>query len=60
MSTLGKSALGITNLFKNLEDSIRQEQKEIFFHKKSLGDEAEYFGFIKFLFGNSELSKISS
>jgi hypothetical protein len=49
---LGKNALGITNFFRNLEDSVRQEQKEIFFHKKSLGDETEYFNFIKFLFSN--------
>ncbi|HUD09247.1 MAG TPA: hypothetical protein VMR77_00355 [Patescibacteria group bacterium] len=60
LSTLGKNAFGIKNFFKNIENSVREEQKEIFFHRKSLGDETEYFNFIKFLFSNPEQSKISS
>jgi hypothetical protein len=52
LNDLGKNALGIKNFFKNIEDSVRQEQKEIFFHRRSWKDEAEYFNFIKFLFSN--------
>jgi len=52
LRSLGKNALGIKNLFKTLENSVRAEQKEIFFHKKNWEDEAEYFNFIKFLFSN--------
>jgi hypothetical protein len=52
LNSLGKNAFGIRNFFKNLEDSIHEEQREIYFHKKSWEDETEYFNFIKFLFSN--------
>jgi hypothetical protein len=52
LSSLGKNAFGIKNFFRSLEDSVHEEQKEIFFHKKSWEDEAEYFNFIKFLFNS--------
>ena len=45
-------SLGIRNFFRGLEKSIHQEQKELFFHKKSYEDETDYFNFIKFLFNN--------
>jgi hypothetical protein len=51
-NSLGSNAFGIKNFFKGLEDSIHQEQKEIFFHRKSQEDETDYFNFIKFLFNN--------
>jgi hypothetical protein len=52
LSALGKNAFGLRNFFKNIEGSVHEEQKELLFHRKSLGDEAEYFNFIKFLFSN--------
>ena len=52
LSSLGKNSYGIKNFFKSLEGSLRKEQKEIYFHRKSWEDEAEYFNFIKFLFSN--------
>lgn len=54
LNSLGKNTFGIKNFFRNLEDSIRQEQKEILFHKKSWEDESEYFSFIKFLFSDPQ------
>jgi hypothetical protein len=52
LNSLGKNTFGIRNFLRGLEDSVHQEQKEIFFHRKSQEDEADYFNFIKFLFNN--------
>jgi hypothetical protein len=52
LNSLGKNTFGIKNFLKGLEDSVHQEQKEIFFHRKSQEDETDYFNFIKFLFNN--------
>jgi hypothetical protein len=52
LSSLGKNSFGIKNFFKSLEDSLHEEQKEIYFHRKSWEDETEYFSFIKFLFSS--------
>jgi hypothetical protein len=52
LNSLGKNALGIKNFFRNLEEAVHEEQKEIFFHRKSWEDESEYFNFVKFLFSN--------
>jgi len=52
LSTLGKNAFGLRNFFKNIEEGVHEEQKELLFHRKSWEDEAEYFNFIKFLFSN--------
>ena len=54
LNSLGKNTFGIKNFFKSFEGSIRQEQKEIFFHKRSWEDESEYFNFIKFLFSDPQ------
>jgi hypothetical protein len=54
LSSFGKNAFGVKNLFKGFEDDVRQEQKEMFFHKKSWKDESDYFNFIKFLFSNPQ------
>jgi hypothetical protein len=51
-SSLGKNSFGIRNFIKGLEDSLHEEQKELFFHRKSREDENDYFNFIKFLFNN--------
>jgi hypothetical protein len=52
LNSFGKNTFGIKNFFKGLEDNIHQEQREIFFHKKSREEESDYFNFIKFLFTN--------
>ncbi|MGA2967802.1 MAG: hypothetical protein ABSD69_01335 [Candidatus Levyibacteriota bacterium] len=52
LNSLGKNAFGIKNFFRNLEESVHEEQKEILFHRKSWEDESEYFSFVKFLFSN--------
>jgi hypothetical protein len=52
LNSLGKNSFGIKNFFRSLEDSVRKEQKNIFFHKESEKDESEYFNFIKFLFND--------
>lgn len=60
MSSVSKTLFGGRNIFQSFKESIQREQKELFFHKGSWEDEAEYFNFIKFLFSNPGQSKISS
>jgi len=60
LNTLGKNVWGIKNFFKNLEDSVRQEQKEIFFHKRSWEEETDYFNFVEFLFSKTGKSNFNA
>jgi len=43
-------ALQLKNLFTELGNDLRREQKEFFFRKKAEEEEEEYFNFFKFLF----------
>jgi hypothetical protein len=43
-------ALQVRNLFKEVGNDLRREQKAFFFRKKAEEEEREYFNFFKFLF----------